>query len=132
MQKFSACRNCGSGTHFFSSMTMRCINAIWPAGPPKDRQPILNQVLKASPKLGAAAVSTVVVVMISRSLYRPIMPFLGGKAQPGEQGIIDHEAALQQAMIVIAGKLRQAERNGVQSSGFRCDVGPRGVGAAHD
>ena len=29
--------------------------AIWPAGPPKDRQPILSQTLNASPKLGSAA-----------------------------------------------------------------------------
>ena len=41
------------------------------------------------------------------------MAFLGGKAQPREQGIVDHETAFEQAMIVIAGQYRQAERHRV-------------------
>ena len=55
MLKFSACRKRGSSIHFFSSTSTRCIIAICPAGPPNDRQPILNQTLKASLKVGEAA-----------------------------------------------------------------------------
>src|SRR5436190_12913322 len=52
MQKFSACRKRASSIHFFSSTSTRCIMAIWPAGPPNDRQPILAHTVKASPKVG--------------------------------------------------------------------------------
>src|SRR5450755_3872781 len=107
MQKLSACRNRASSTHFFSSTTTRCIRAICAAGPPKLMQPILSQTLKASPKVGFAS------ALISRHLCRPIVSFVGGKAQPGEQCVIDHEAPFEQAVIVIAGKRRQAKRNRV-------------------
>jgi hypothetical protein len=39
MQKFSACRNRASPSQRFSSTRMRCITAIWPAGPPKLSRP---------------------------------------------------------------------------------------------
>jgi hypothetical protein len=51
------------------------------------------------------------------------MAFLGGKAQSGELGIVDHETAFEQAMIVIAGERGQAERHRMQAGGFRCQVG---------
>ena len=35
-------------------------------------------------------------------------------------------------MIVVAGQRRQSERDRVQAGGFRREIGPRGVGAAHD
>ena len=35
-------------------------------------------------------------------------------------------------MVVVAGQRRQAERNRMQAGRFRREVGPRGVGAAHD
>ena len=38
--------------------------AIWPAGPPNDRQPILNQTLNASRKVGSAAPPGVVVFVM--------------------------------------------------------------------
>src|SRR5476649_1626886 len=101
MQKFSACRNRGSSIHFFSSTAMRCIMAIWPAGPPKLTQPILSQVLKNSPKVGwispalrcaGEALSCTIVIAISRRLDGPVMALFGREAQPREQRIVDHEA----------------------------------------
>ena len=59
MQKFNACRKRASSTHFLSSTTTRCINAICPAGPPKLMQPIFSQTRKASPKLDRAVASVV-------------------------------------------------------------------------
>ena len=76
---------------------MRCIIAIWPAGPPKLRQPILSQTLKNSPKVGAARRPTACVFDChdhSRHLGRPVVTLLRGKAQIGEQRIVDHEAAV--------------------------------------
>src|SRR5665213_569331 len=107
MQKFSACRKRASGSHFFSSTTMRCNSAICPAGPPNDRQPTVNQTLRASPKVGLRA--AVSVEFMSRRLDGPVVPFAGGKAQPGKQSIIDDESLPQQAMVVVAGKRRQSE-----------------------
>src|SRR6187200_22777 len=59
MQKLSACRNRGSSIHFFSSTIMRCIMAIWPAGPPKLMQPILSQSQKNSVNDGRVCCSIV-------------------------------------------------------------------------
>src|SRR6202795_1252033 len=123
MQKLSACRKRCSSTHFFSATTMRCINAIWPAGPPKLMQPIFSQILKASAKVGCGGGGD--WALMSCRLCRPVMAFLGGEAQPGEQGIVDHETAFEQSMIIVAGQRRQAERNRVQSGRFRRDIGPR-------
>src|SRR4249919_824030 len=125
MQKFSACRKRCSSIHFFSSTTMRCIMAIWPAGPPKLMRPILSQTLKNSPKLEVCApteVRTVSVVIGSRHLGGPVVPLLRGKAEIGEQPIVDHEALSQQAMIMVAGQRREPERNGVQAGGLRREV----------
>ena len=68
----------------------------------------------------------------SRRLGGPVVPLLRGKAEIGEQPIVDHEALSQQAMIVVAGQRREPERDGVQAGGLRREVGPRGIGAAHD
>src|SRR5437660_4187016 len=48
MEKVSARRNSGSGTHRFSSTSTRCMIAIWPAGPPKLMKPSLSQKRSAS------------------------------------------------------------------------------------
>src|SRR4051812_18947606 len=103
MQKLSACRKRGSSIHFFSSTSMRCIMAIWPAGPPKLMQPIFSQTRNASPKPGEpdAPVDTVsACIVISCRLRGPVVPLLGRMARPGEQRIIDHEAALDHGVIV--------------------------------
>src|SRR4051812_1454031 len=55
MQKLSACRKRGSSIHFFSSTSIRCIMAIWPAGPPKLMQPSFSQSRNAAPKRGEAS-----------------------------------------------------------------------------
>src|SRR4051794_36903515 len=141
MQKFSACRKRGSSIHFFSSTSMRCIMAICPAGPPKLMQPILNQSRNASPKLGeaempAGMISVCAVIMPSRRLFgflgRPVVPLVRGVPRPGEQRIVDHKAAGQQPMIVIAGKRGKAEGYRVQAGGFRRQIVARRVGTAHD
>src|SRR5437762_2839699 len=114
MQKLSACRKRGSSIHFFSSTIIRCIMAIWPAGPPKLMQPILSQTLKNSPKSGrpspttgdGAADCAGIRFMSSRRLGRPVVAFLRGEAQPREQRIVDHEAVPQQAVIVVARERR--------------------------
>src|SRR4029434_4972444 len=60
------------------------------------------------------------------------MQLLSSKAQPDKQRIIDDEPSLKQAMIVIAGKCRESERNRMQSGRFLGDVVPGGVRATHD
>src|SRR3954462_15616406 len=115
MQKLSACRNRAPAIHFSSPGRMRSIMAIWPAGPPKLMRPILSQTLKNSPKLEVCApteVRAVSVVIGSRHLGGPVVPLLRGKAEIGEQPIVDHEALSQQPMIVGAGQRREPERNG--------------------
>src|SRR5262249_43842179 len=109
MQKLSACRKRASSIHFFSSTRMRCMSAICPAGPPKLMQPILSHNKKASPKLGRAPVT--IVDMSSRGLGRPVVPLLGRKPQPGEQGVIDDETPLKQPVVVVAGQRGKPERN---------------------
>src|SRR3954451_22044785 len=54
MQWLSACRNRSSPIHRFSSTRMRCITAIWPAGPPKDNAAMCAHTFTASRK-GIAA-----------------------------------------------------------------------------
>jgi hypothetical protein len=51
MQKLRAWRKRASPIHFFSSTRIRCITAIWPAGPPKLSKAIRAQVRVASRKL---------------------------------------------------------------------------------
>src|SRR2546423_8265395 len=135
MQKFNACRKRGSSIHFFSSTSMRCIMAIWPAGPPKLMQPILNHSQKASPNVGAACVpmgAVSVCTVISRRLCGPVVPLLRRMPRPGEQRIVDHEAALDHGVIVVAGKRGKTERDSMQPRGFRREVRTRGIGATHD
>src|SRR5437763_7180276 len=50
MQKLSACRKRPSPIQRFSSTRMRCITAIWPAGPPKLSAATRAQVQNASRK----------------------------------------------------------------------------------
>src|SRR4051795_6241555 len=114
MQKLSACRKRGSSIHFFSSTSMRCIMAIWPAGPPKLMQPIFSHSQKASPNVGAASVLTGAVsvcTVISRRLCGPVVPLLGRMPRPREQRIVDDETALDHGVIVIARERRETERN---------------------
>ena len=42
----------------------------------------------------------------SGRLGRPVVALLGRKAHPGEQGIVDHETAFEQPMVVVAGERR--------------------------
>src|SRR5919199_3582963 len=49
IEKLSARRKSGSGTQRLSSMSSRCMIAIWPAGPPKLMKPSLTQKRNASP-----------------------------------------------------------------------------------
>src|SRR5437016_14065482 len=116
MQKLSACRKRGSSIHFFSSTSMRCIMAIWPAGPPKLMQPILNQSRNASPKVGEAStlagtvsVCTVISCRLPGLLGGPVVPLVRSVAQPGEQRIVNHKALFQQPVIVVARQRRKAE-----------------------
>src|SRR5581483_8499281 len=106
MEKFSACRKRASSIHFFSSTRTRCIIAICPAGPPKLTQPILSHVRKASPKFGVACFGR---ASISGGFRWPVVPFPGRKAQPGEECIIKEEASPQEAVVVVAGKRREAD-----------------------
>src|SRR5205823_10613985 len=135
MQKFSACKKRGSSIHFFSSTSMRCIMAIWPAGPPKLMQPILSHSQKASPNVGAASVAmgaAPACTVMSRRLCGPVVSLLGRMPRPGEQRIIHDKAALDHAVVVVAGKRREAERDRVQAGRLWRQVQPRRVGAAHD
>src|SRR5215212_6773550 len=121
MQKLSACRKRGSSIHFFSSTSMRCIMAIWPAGPPKLMQPIFSHSRNASPKLGEAATPAGMLsacTVISRCLCGPVVPLLGRMTRPGEQRITDDEAAFDHDVIVVASQRREAERYRMQTRGL--------------
>src|SRR5450759_2177601 len=120
MEKLSACRKRASSIHFFSSTRMRCIMAICPTGPPKLMQPIFSQTLKASAKVGFGPVFMSCRFLFAHDLIRKPVPTFRDHARTGqlcrssaakrsEQGIVDHEAAFEQPMIVVAGKHRQAE-----------------------
>src|SRR3546814_20921885 len=89
MQKFSACRNCGSLIHFFSSTSTRCIMAIWPAGPPKLSRPIFAQTRKASLKPGRDGGVVSVMLVHPSGGRRPAMGFRQGACAPRIQGIVE-------------------------------------------
>src|SRR5882757_7248144 len=59
MQKLSACRNRSSEIQRFSSTRMRCMTAIWPAGPPKLRLATFSQTRNASLSDGNAPLSRI-------------------------------------------------------------------------
>ena len=70
-----------------------------------DLEPDLEEL--AEGRVCAPAVACVVSSW-SRRLGRPVVALRRGKAQIGEQCIVDHEALLQQAMIVVAGQQPRA------------------------
>src|SRR4029453_19112631 len=98
---------------------MRCITAIWPAGPPKLNSAIRSQTRSAAasdtPCAGRAGIARAAVSMVmapsSRRLGRPVVALLGRELQPSVEAIVDYEAALQQAVVVVTGERRQTERD---------------------
>src|SRR5712692_2545014 len=118
---------------------MRCMTAIWPAGPPKLRSAILSQTRNASrsdtPCRGAVLrISTVessATSGLARACGRPVVRLRLETATPAVERVVDHHAVHQH--LVIIGKVGgEAERDGEQAAALRGQIVPGGIGAAHD
>src|SRR5690242_17495796 len=124
---------------------MRCITAICPAGPPKDRRATRDHTLNASPRLTvgwrsgspAGAVSASAKDDISRSsrpglLVRdPVMGLVGGIAAPAIEGIVEKHAC-PKLLQIVAIHSREAKRCGKETRRLWCEVRPRRVRASND
>src|SRR5689334_21781265 len=69
-QKLSARRNSSSEIHFRRSTTSKCINPIWPTGPPKANQPRRKKYQKTSPTSAPAAVDGATALLLIAVLLR--------------------------------------------------------------
>src|SRR4029453_2195765 len=118
---------------------MRCMTAIWPAGPPKLRLATRSQVWKASRSDTPCSSSERCGPATERSAMpglldahgRPVVRFRLQLAAPGIERVVHHHAVAEH--FVIVGKVRgQPQRNGEQAATLRGQVVARGVGAAYD
>src|SRR5574342_620058 len=78
---------------------MRCIRAIWPAGPPKPMQPILNQTRSASPNGTAGTGSVSGGFVFSRSAP-PLAPAHGYPEDDGNGKQSQRDAGPQPRRLV--------------------------------
>src|SRR5216683_4039361 len=138
MQKLSACRNRASETHRFSSTMMRCMTAIWPAGPPKLRAATFSHTRNASRiegnsrGAGAAAVAaTASDNSGSRFLRMPRMGFFRGIPTPPIECVVECHPGFELCKVIRI-HARQAKRGGKQAGGLRRGIHAPDVGAAHD
>src|SRR5262249_41005852 len=120
---------------------MRCMTAIWPAGPPKLSAATRAHVQKASRRLtpcggvptGTSAVRAAVESFTSRSrlLTWPVVGFCGGIAAPAIEGVVErHRRVKLRKIVLIHARITQRRRQQTRALGN--EVGPRGVSAAHD
>src|SRR5947207_10038049 len=141
MQQFSACKNRLSEIHRFSSTRMRCITAIWPAGPPKlsaaTRAHVQNASRKVTPCAGvpagkeAARTAVESLTSGSRFLARPVVGLPGRIPTPAIEGVVKPHRRVELGKIIPI-HTRIAERGRQQSSALRRNVRPRRVGATHN
>src|SRR5215510_6797370 len=119
---------------------MRCMTAIWPAGPPKLRLATRSQVWKASrsdtpcsssERCGPATERSAMPGLLHRCRGGPVVGLRLQLAAPGVERVVHHHAVTEH--LVIVGKVRgQPQRDGEQAAALRGQVVARGVGAAHD
>src|SRR5215203_2194291 len=110
---------------------MRCITAIWPAGPPKLRSATRSQTRNASPSEtpwagGAAMLSIADACDTKTSCSR-----LGGRralrglqAAPGVERVV-HDQAVPEHLVIVGVVGRQAVGDGEQAFALRREVRPR-------
>src|SRR5262245_3935140 len=120
---------------------MRCMTAIWPAGPPKLSAATRVHVQKASRRLtpcdgvptgtSAARAAVESFTSSSRFLTWPVVGFCGGIAAPAIEGVIERHRRVKLRKIVPI-HARIAQRRRQQTRALRDQVGSRRVGAAHD
>src|SRR5262245_42154051 len=131
---------------------MRCITAIWPAGPPKLRLATLSQTWKASGNegcRGAAAAGTASTESASVTSHPrllgvsglagrglrvrglPGMSLLGGVAAPPVERVIERHSGFELGKVVGVHP-RQSQRGGEQAGGLRSGIEVPGIGATHD
>src|SRR5258708_1581140 len=113
---------------------MRCMTAIWPAGPPKESAATFSQTRNASAKEGkvrGALAEVASSISCPRLVRRPAVGFVGGIAAPAVEGVVERHPRFELGEIVgiHAGK----PEGGRQEPGrFRREIEAPGVGAAHD
>src|SRR4051812_380894 len=101
---------------------MRCITAIWPAGPPKLSIATRAQTRDASPKLtpwagrrAALGADERISAIACRSLGGgPVVRFVGGIAAPAVECVVEAEACLELGEVIEI-HARQAERGRQQA-----------------
>src|SRR5689334_13500407 len=120
---------------------MRCITAIWPAGPPKLSAATRHHTRNASPNetpcpgVVGAMVSTTIASAIFFPLggrrRRPIMGFTLQGPAPGVERVVHHHAVREHGVVVR--KIgRETERKGEKAGGLWGQLEPRRIGAAYD
>src|SRR5437773_11980833 len=117
---------------------MRCITAIWPAGPPKLSAATRIHVQKASrmltPCAGTYVTSRGTAVSFISCLWfgaGPVVGLLAGVATPAIESIVKSHGRIELRKVVPI-HARIAERCGEQPFRLRREVGTGGVGTAHD
>src|SRR3954466_8703774 len=118
---------------------MRCITAIWPAGPPKLSIATRSQTRNASrsdtPCRGTdwspSAIASSATPGLLHCRGRPVVRFRLESATPGVERVVHHHAVPKH--FVIVRKVRgQAERDGEQAAALRGQIVSGRVGASDD
>src|SRR5712691_558337 len=120
---------------------MRCITAIWPAGPPKLNIATRSHTRSASrsetPCCGfdsraSAIESSATSYFLCVCAHRwPVLLFGLKAAAPRIEGVVDHHAVLEH--FVVVGEIgREAARDRGQALALRREVGPRCIGTSDD
>src|SRR5437016_4698184 len=110
---------------------MRCMTAIWPAGPPKLRLATRSQVQNASrsdtPCSGCERPSSAIEISAMTSLFRgrrgPIVRLGLQRAAPGIERVV-HDHAVLEHFVVVVEICREAERDRKQAAALRGEVVP--------
>src|SRR5262245_63900795 len=120
---------------------MRCITAIWPAGPPKlsaaTRAHVQNASRRLTPCPGpgtsrGVSLPTALGSFISRLLGAgPVVRLLAGVAAPAIERIVESHRRLELGKVVAV-HARKPERRGEQARRLVREIGTGRVGPAHD
>src|ERR1700674_4548470 len=118
---------------------MRCMTAICPAGPPKERSATRTQTRVASAKDGISGgtltsrpgAATISVISRLRLVSRPVVRFVGGVAAPAIEGVVERHTCLELREIVRMHS-RESKRGREQASRFRYQIEARRIRRAHD
>src|SRR5215472_8993872 len=119
---------------------MRCMTAIWPAGPPNDNSATRSHTRNASPNETPCGGSGLAVPFAVRSVTRasvsrqggvPIVLLILAASAPGIERIVHHKPVFEH--LVVVGEIRrETERQCEEARRLRRQFRTRRVGAAHD